>query len=153
MAGYENFSSSIKHILIPIPGFENYHQTGTESIEDKKFIGRKAIIAKLTSWIANDKTLTGAYLITGYRGMGKSSFVGKVLYDLSNRPTQIPATIHVIAKLILIALAAYISYAGTRDTDIKTAWIAAGVLAFIGLLTGLKAVDAPQGDAQPPLAD
>lgn len=76
----------IKHILIPLPGFENYHQTGTEDMEDKYFIGRKTIMAKLKSWITNSQTYTGAYLVTGYRGMGKSSIVGKVLYDLSHEP-------------------------------------------------------------------
>ena len=34
-APLSDYSSSIKHILIPLPGFENYHQTGTENIEDK----------------------------------------------------------------------------------------------------------------------
>ena len=63
-APLSDYSSSIKHILIPLPGFENYHQTGTENIEDKNFIGRKTIIAKLKSWIINSRTYTGAYLIT-----------------------------------------------------------------------------------------
>ncbi|WP_287566900.1 hypothetical protein [Parabacteroides sp.] len=29
-ASLSDYSSSIKHILIPLPGFKNYHQTGTE---------------------------------------------------------------------------------------------------------------------------
>lgn len=135
---FSDFSSSIKHILIPLPGFENYHQTGTESIEDKNFIGRKAIIAKLKSWLTNSKTYTGAYLITGYRGMGKSSFVGKVLYDLSNHPTKIPNVIHFIAKLILILVATYICYSYARNRTVNYFGVAGGISAVVGILVFAK---------------
>jgi len=80
----DRYSSSVKHILIPLPNFKRYHQTESETMtDDSGFIGRQAIISKLKSWLANKDTLTGAYLITGFRGMGKSSFVGKVLNELT----------------------------------------------------------------------
>ena len=80
----DKYSSSVKHILIPLPNFKRYHQTESETMtDDFGFIGRQAIISKLKSWLANKDTVTGAYLITGFRGMGKSSFVGKVLNELT----------------------------------------------------------------------
>lgn len=80
----DKYSSSVKHILIPLPNFKRYHQTESETLtDDSGFVGRQAIISKLKSWLANKDTLTGAYLITGFRGMGKSSFVGKVLNELT----------------------------------------------------------------------
>jgi len=125
-----DYSASIKHILIPLPGFENYHQTGTEDMEDKYFIGRKTIMAKLKSWITNSQTYTGAYLVTGYRGMGKSSFVGKVLYDLSHESKRIPSIIHFITKIMLIALAAYICFALKGKLKLDYWWVT-GVITFI----------------------
>lgn len=137
-APLSDYSSSIKHILIPLPGFENYHQTGTENIEDKNFIGRKTIIAKLKSWIINSRTYTGAYLITGYRGMGKSSFVGKVLYDLSHESKRIPNIIHFITKILLMTLAGYICFALKQDLDINR-WLVSGVITcIIGILIVAK---------------
>ena len=86
----DRYASDISHILIPLPNFKHYHQTESESIGDNGFIGRRTIICKLKNWITNKKTMTGAYLVTGYRGMGKSSFVGRVLYEL----TQLAKTEH-----------------------------------------------------------
>lgn len=80
----DKYSSNIKHILIPLPNFRHYHQTESETIKDDEgFIGRRAIISMLKSWLINKDTLTGAYLITGFRGMGKSSTVGKALNELT----------------------------------------------------------------------
>lgn len=79
---FNEYTSNIDHILIPLPGFQQYHQTNSDKVGDYGFVGRRTIISKLKNWISNEKTLTGAYLITGFRGMGKSSFVGKALYEL-----------------------------------------------------------------------
>lgn len=135
---FSDYSSSIKHILIPLPGFESYHQTGTENIEDKNFIGRKTIMAKLKSWIINSRTYTGAYLITGFRGMGKSSFVGKVLYDLSHESKRIPNIVHFITKLLLITLAGYICFVLKKEIGINY-WLVSGlIICIISILTVAK---------------
>lgn len=79
----DDHSSYIKTVLIPLFHFNGYHQTVSEEEGDEDFVGRKAIIGKLKSWLSDSKSSTGAYLITGFRGMGKSSFVGKTLYELT----------------------------------------------------------------------
>ncbi|MDE7111644.1 MAG: hypothetical protein K2O38_07055 [Muribaculaceae bacterium] len=87
-------------IVIPLLGFKEFHHTNNDSIEYDssykeydgldEFIGRKSILDKLQSWLKDDlkddnvkgKKYSGAYLITGFRGMGKSSFVHKAIQNI-----------------------------------------------------------------------
>lgn len=129
-----------------MPGFKNYHQTGTESIEDKNFIGRDTIIAKLKSWLCNDLTYTGAYLITGYRGMGKSSFMGKVLYDLSHQFQPISTRVHIGIKLVLILLAGCICHSLKTEETLNSYPIAAGIISCVVFLILMKIRTIPKGE-------
>lgn len=47
------------------------------------FLGREPVLDKLKHWLADPHSVNGAYLITGFRGMGKSSFVGEALHQLN----------------------------------------------------------------------
>lgn len=79
---FERYSSKTKRVNIPIPSFDLVHKIDAS----KPFlylIGRDRITEKLRSWLTSEKGGGGAYLITGFRGMGKSSFVNKVLYELT----------------------------------------------------------------------
>lgn len=106
----DKYSSSVKHILIPLPNFKRYHQTESETVtDDSGFIGRQAIISKLKSWLANKDTLTGAYLVTGFRGMGKSSFVGKVLNELTQHHRYIKECYFQFVKGGLLAITSLFS--------------------------------------------
>lgn len=71
-------------MIIPLYGFKSYHHACNREDDIKGFIGRTSIIAKLASWLKDTKAskYTGAYLITGYRGMGKSTFVYKAIKRL-----------------------------------------------------------------------
>ena len=84
---FSKYASKIEPLYIPIPKFKFYHGASTEEMVDDKFIGRDKIIDRLKSWLTSSTTKTGVYLITGFRGMGKSSFVGKVLNQIT---VQIP---------------------------------------------------------------
>ena len=76
-------SSKIKSLRIPLPHFKSfYHKPSSEEDVDERFIGREEISEQLTNWLEDGST--GSYLISGFRGMGKSSFVGKVLYEFTN---------------------------------------------------------------------
>ncbi len=79
----DEHSSYVKHILIPLCGFHGYHQTVSEEKGDENFLGREPVLDKLKHWLADPRSVNGAYLITGFRGMGKSSFVGKALHQLN----------------------------------------------------------------------
>ncbi|MCS3014006.1 ATP-binding protein [Phocaeicola vulgatus] len=83
---FGKYSSKVKRVNIPIPSFEYVHKSW---FSDKLgsptpgfMIGRDRIIEKLKTWLIKEKTSGGSYLITGYRGMGKTSFVDRVLYEL-----------------------------------------------------------------------
>ena len=76
-------------MIIPLYGFNHYHSASNCEENTEGFIGRDSIIDKLSAWLDVPKgktTYSGAYLITGYRGMGKSSFVHKAVEKLSPKP-------------------------------------------------------------------
>lgn len=79
---YDHYSSRNKRINILLEHFRYYHQPSSEGDVDPKYIGRRNPEHQLRNWLETEETHHGVYLITGYRGMGKSSLVGKVLYDL-----------------------------------------------------------------------
>jgi len=77
---FDIFSSKIKPILFPLSSPRN---NGTKKERnDFYFIGRRELIEKLKSWLIKEDSGNGVYLISGYRGMGKTSFVNKVLQEI-----------------------------------------------------------------------
>lgn len=80
----ERYYSNLHSMIIPLYGFKSYHHANNCEDDIEDFIGRKSIIDKLASWLKDSRMskYTGAYLITGYRGMGKSSFVYKAIKKL-----------------------------------------------------------------------
>ena len=93
MQEYNRFLSKVKRVIIPIPDFKFFHRASQDGDVDTKFVGRNNISSLLENWLRvpqnskdqhKNKTAdcTGSYLITGYRGMGKTSFVGKVIDKL-----------------------------------------------------------------------
>lgn len=89
--GFGKYSSRVKRVNIPVPSFEYVHKswlTGQKGTATPGFmIGRDRIIEKLKTWLIKEKSNGGSYLITGYRGMGKTSFVDRVLYELVGEAT------------------------------------------------------------------
>lgn len=103
-----NYDSEMQKIIIPLMGFKAFHHTNNNN--DKQhdlndFIGRKSILDKLQSWLEDNSErggkYSGAYLITGFRGMGKSSFVHKAIQNLirkvpkKSRRCYVPISINV----------------------------------------------------------
>ncbi|WP_293527608.1 ATP-binding protein [Prevotella sp.] len=85
----ERYFSNLHNMIIPLYGFNHYHSASNCEENTEGFIGRDSIIDKLSAWLDVPKgktTYSGAYLITGYRGMGKSSFVHKAVEKLSPKP-------------------------------------------------------------------
>ena len=103
-----NYDSQMHEIIIPLLGFNKFHHTNNNNDENddlNDFIGRKSILNKLRSWLEDNSQTngkySGAYLITGFRGMGKSSFVHKaindMIYDAKNKKSccYVPVSINV----------------------------------------------------------
>lgn len=86
------YDSKMHDITIPLMGFKNFHHAGNSEFKEdfEDFIGRESILDKLKAWIEDkderrNKKYSGAYLITGFRGMGKSAFVHKAINDLKEK--------------------------------------------------------------------
>ena len=82
---HNEYSSRIKKIFIQLHDYQYYHGPYEESQGDKRFIGRTNLLDKLTSLFTSTENSTGAYLITGFRGSGKTSLVNKVINDILNK--------------------------------------------------------------------
>ena len=73
----------MRSMIIPMYGFKGFHHANNSGKDIDEFIGRTSIVDKLKAWLRDSgKKYAGAYLVTGYRGMGKSSFVHKSIQEL-----------------------------------------------------------------------
>lgn len=86
------YDSKMHNIIIPLMGFKGFHHASNHESKDdfEDFIGRESILDKLYAWLEDreakkSKKYSGAYLITGFRGMGKSSFVYKAILDIKKK--------------------------------------------------------------------
>jgi len=80
---FDSLKSKIKELYIPLPNFTYFHKPSSEEDVFDNFIGREEISEQLEEWLTEGDS--GAYLVTGYRGAGKSSFVGKVLRKITRK--------------------------------------------------------------------
>ena len=80
---YNAYSSKIKRIYIELHNYSFYHGPSEVNDIDDRFIGRTKILEKLKSILSRGNTKSGVYLVTGHRGMGKSSFVNKAIEELN----------------------------------------------------------------------
>ena len=105
---FERYSSKTKRVNIPVPSFEfvreNKRIWEKHNRHSDYLIGRDRITEKLHSWLTNKKNVNGSFLITGYRGMGKTCFVDKVLYELTREAGFFTNILGFIAFVFLIGL-------------------------------------------------
>lgn len=73
------FSSAKNYIKFFVPGFAFRHDNQFKGKD--KFVGRELQLRKLFLWLTSD-SLSGSFLVTGYRGMGKSLLVNRVLHKI-----------------------------------------------------------------------
>lgn len=72
-------------INVRLDNFHFFHRPITGALdeeEDGKYIERSNPIHQLYNWIRYNEADSGSYLVTGYRGAGKSSFVGQLIKKL-----------------------------------------------------------------------
>ena len=74
--------SKIKNVFFPLRNYTFDHGQNKGDKPNHKFIGRDKIKKKLKVLLTQIDTGHGAYLVTGYRGMGKTSMVREVLNDI-----------------------------------------------------------------------
>ncbi|WP_394970362.1 ATP-binding protein [uncultured Croceitalea sp.] len=71
--------SFLKEVYVELYNYKFFHSPSVVGKIDGRFRGRKKIENKLYNILKASKVKSGAYLITGYRGVGKTSLVNKVL--------------------------------------------------------------------------
>lgn len=80
-----DYSVKIKDVYIEIPDFKFFHSPVPHSQEQEyeRFLGRNKILNQIKAVLSDSKTRSGTYLVTGFRGMGKTSVVRKAINDLN----------------------------------------------------------------------
>ena len=127
----DGYSSELKSILIPLDNFNHYHDADNTNGLDDSYIGRERIIGKLKNWITDENSLVGTYLVTGYRGMGKSSFVNRVLKEIQSSRKFISKGWFIFLKIALIAFTLFLCVKNSKERHVETVeWF------FCGLLIG-----------------
>lgn len=105
---HRRFSSRVKSITLNLGNFRYNHKDNPE--KEDLYIHREQLEHKLESWLLN-KNKSGSYLVTGYRGMGKSSLVNHVL-DRIVRPLNARVERVWNTSIILMALTFYFGFMG-----------------------------------------
>lgn len=80
---FDRYSSRTKRLNYFIPNWKDL-QDPDKKEENDLFIGREDILYRLRNWILS-KSKTGSFLVAGFRGMGKTLFVNKALYDITRQ--------------------------------------------------------------------
>lgn len=80
-------SFKVKPILLELQNYSFFHSVQNKDQDDinKRFIGRKEIIKRLRSFVNDTAKNTGTYLVSGFRGMGKTSAVNKALSSFNTK--------------------------------------------------------------------
>lgn len=102
----DNHYSKIDDIYIELFNFSFSHGP-TDSSSDQPFIGRKKIQERLKAILTQTKSKTGAYMITGHRGMGKSSFVNHVVDEIQSAHKPTYYWLKLLSLWVLLMISAY----------------------------------------------
>lgn len=108
------FASSKRYLKIFVPDFAFKHDDNNAGKD--KFVGREIQLRKLYTWLTSDSK-SGSYLITGYRGMGKSLLVKRVIDMITREPKTYKEVLFQVAMALTI-MACYLG----AETELK--WLA-----------------------------
>lgn len=117
------FASAKRYLKVFVPGFAFKHDDNNKGKD--RFVGREIQLRRLYTWLTSDSK-SGSYLITGYRGMGKSLLVKRVIEMITREPKAYKEVLFQFAMLFTIT-ASYILI----ETDMN--WLAI-VLLLLALL-------------------
>lgn len=94
------FQSKIEKVFIELPNYSFSHSSSNRyrSI----FIGRKDLVKRLKDLVLNSSTKTGVYLITGNRGVGKSSLISEVMQQTSITSGSWSTTVYLFLQLCIV---------------------------------------------------
>lgn len=93
------YSSTKKYLKIFVPDFAFKHDNDDAKGKDK-FVGREVQFRRLYTWLTSDSK-SGSYLITGYRGMGKSLLVRRVIEIITREPRAYKEILFLLAVVCI----------------------------------------------------
>ena len=76
------FSSKVRNIHIELHNYSFFHSPEGSKKTYNRYVGRVRLREKLKTILTNSETRSGAYLVTGFRGMGKTSLVRKAIAEI-----------------------------------------------------------------------
>lgn len=146
----EQYSSLIRSIKIFLPSREN-KEKGSYG-KDEYFVGRERLMERLFLWLSNKDNKMGSYLVTVFRGMGKTSLVSRTIERLAR---EINSTVELLAKvslMVMVVAVGFISVSSlTHDYDYKQWLLLLGIslfaISFIALVLSCT-LDNPKIEAQ-----
>ena len=100
------YASTKRYLKIFVPEFAFKHDNSFEGKD--KFVGRDVQIRRLFMWLTSTSR-SGSYLITGYRGMGKSLLVTRVLHNISRKQMSWSEFLFYLAVVFLFAACFFFS--------------------------------------------
>ena len=113
-----NYYSRIRDIYIQIHNYDIFHGPTDYHKSDNRLIDRDILSNRLKSYLDTRKgVFSGVYLITGFRGIGKTSLVRKVLIEQLRKKTKASLTRLRIRKVSIAVIVALLvgMYAATID--------------------------------------
>lgn len=94
------YASAKRYLKVYVPDFAFKHDDNSAGKD--KFVGREIQLRKLYTWLTSDSK-SGSYLITGYRGMGKSLLVKRVLEMITREPKAYKEVLFQVCMVLIIA--------------------------------------------------
>lgn len=80
-------SAKIKEVYIELKSYQFFHSPYSHDLANDWIIGRNAVEKRIINILDSSQTKSGTYLVTGFRGMGKTSVVRKAI-DRYNKTIQ-----------------------------------------------------------------
>lgn len=105
---FDRYSSRTNRLNYYLPFWKHGQNTNKRGSNDV-FIGREDILYRLRNWILSSVP-TGSFLVAGYRGMGKSSFVEKALYNITRQRRRSSIVEFCFFLLHILTLGLFISF-------------------------------------------
>lgn len=126
---YREFFSQPKSIKIYVPDNDSNKNDKTD---DDDFVGRTTLMNKLYNWLTDDKYGKGSFLVTGYRGMGKTSMVNRVLNRITREMKPGWEFVCFLSLVFLIA-SFFIYFSYEKTISIITLAISLALLAAVSI--------------------
>lgn len=121
------FASAKRYLKVYVPGFAFKHDDNNKGKD--RFVGREIQLRRLYTWLTSDSK-SGSYLITGYRGMGKSLLVKRVIEMITREPKAYKEVLFQFGMILTIIA----SYAWI---EMKMKWLSIVLLLLALLLVAI----------------